>query len=57
MTINDTHGHLAGAFVLEMIGRALKHELHDYDAVGRYGGAEFIVLLAGVEDELRHRRR
>jgi diguanylate cyclase (GGDEF)-like protein len=51
-TINDTHGHLAGDFVLEMIGHALKHELRDYDAVGRYGGEEFVVLLAGVEDEL-----
>ena len=48
-TINDTHGHLAGDFVLSMVGQALKHELRGYDAVGRYGGEEFAVLLTDVD--------
>jgi diguanylate cyclase (GGDEF)-like protein len=48
-TINDTHGHLAGDFVLSMVGQALTHELRGYDAVGRYGGEEFAVLLTDVD--------
>jgi diguanylate cyclase (GGDEF)-like protein len=48
-SVNDTYGHLAGDAVLSMVGQALKHELRGHDAVGRYGGEEFAVLLTEVD--------
>jgi diguanylate cyclase (GGDEF)-like protein len=47
--VNDTHGHLAGDVVLKAVADILVRELRGYDAVGRYGGEEFIALLPGVE--------
>jgi diguanylate cyclase (GGDEF)-like protein len=47
--VNDTHGHLAGDAVLALVGQALKQELRGHDAVGRYGGEEFAVLLTEVD--------
>ena len=46
--VNDTHGHLAGDVVLKEVAEILVRELRGYDAVGRYGGEEFIALLPGV---------
>ncbi|HEX2903124.1 MAG TPA: GGDEF domain-containing protein [Jatrophihabitans sp.] len=46
--VNDTHGHLAGDEVLKEVAEILGRELRGYDAVGRYGGEEFIALLPGV---------
>jgi len=46
--VNDTHGHLAGDLVLKEVAEILVRELRGYDAVGRYGGEEFIALLPGV---------
>lgn len=46
--VNDTHGHLAGDGVLKEVAEILVRELRGYDAVGRYGGEEFIALLPGV---------
>ncbi len=43
--VNDTLGHLAGDAALRAIGEALKRELRGYDAVARFGGEEFVVLL------------
>jgi len=43
--VNDTLGHLTGDAVLRAIGDALKRELRGYDAVARFGGEEFVVLL------------
>ena len=47
--VNDNHGHLIGDVVLTMVGHALKTELRGHDAVGRYGGEEFVVLLPEVD--------
>ncbi|MDP9091646.1 MAG: GGDEF domain-containing protein [Actinomycetota bacterium] len=47
--INDTHGHLAGDRVLAAVARSLRHELRGYDAVGRFGGEEFAVLLDNID--------
>jgi diguanylate cyclase (GGDEF)-like protein len=45
--VNDTHGHLAGDQVLAAVAGALRAEVRDRDLVGRFGGEEFVVLLAG----------
>lgn len=46
--LNDTYGHLAGDEALRAVGEALADELRGYDAVGRFGGEEFVALLPGV---------
>lgn len=47
--VNDAHGHLAGDEVLRAVAAALSTEVRGYDAVGRFGGEEFVVLLSGVD--------
>jgi two-component system, cell cycle response regulator len=52
-SVNDTYGHLAGDHVLAEAGRRLSRQLRNYDAIGRYGGEEFMVVAPGcVEEEL-----
>ena len=47
--VNDAHGHLAGDDVLKAVADCLRRELRDYDAVGRFGGEEFVALLPGAD--------
>ena len=47
--LNDTHGHRAGDALLVALARALHKAVRQDDAVGRFGGDEFLVL-AGVRD-------
>ncbi len=49
--VNDRFGHLAGDRTLKAVAVCLKEELRGYDAVGRFGGEEFIALLDGVATE------
>lgn len=45
-TVNDRHGHACGDAVLGTIAGALEGALRDTDHVARWGGEEFLVLLA-----------
>ena len=45
--INDTYGHLNGDAVLSEAAGRLRGVSRRYDAVGRYGGEEFLVVLPG----------
>ncbi len=46
--INDTHGHLAGDYVLVVLSQAIATSLRTEDIFARYGGEEFCVLCRGV---------
>jgi diguanylate cyclase (GGDEF)-like protein len=48
--INDAHGHQVGDEVLRAIADRLVGAVRVYDYVGRYGGEEFLVILAGGEE-------
>ncbi|MFZ6765605.1 diguanylate cyclase [Undibacterium sp. Di26W] len=49
--INDTYGHPAGDTVLQEVVLRLETVVRQYDAVGRYGGEEFLVLLIDLDLE------
>jgi diguanylate cyclase (GGDEF)-like protein len=47
-SINDTRGHLAGDEVLRTLGAKLKDRIRSADALGRYGGEEFLLVVPGA---------
>ncbi len=49
--INDRYGHLAGDAVIEHVGRVAREALRESDAVCRWGGDEYLVLLKGCGGE------
>jgi diguanylate cyclase (GGDEF)-like protein len=43
--VNDRHGHMVGDAVLREISKRMTEPLRPYDALGRYGGEEFLIVL------------
>ena len=49
--INDAHGHATGDEVIRRLAELLATAVRSNDAVCRYGGEEFCIVLTGVESE------
>lgn len=48
--VNDTHGHLGGDEILRKVSEKLRNAIRPFDAVGRYGGEEFLVVLPNCSE-------
>ncbi|HTC70908.1 MAG TPA: GGDEF domain-containing protein [Acidothermaceae bacterium] len=48
-SVNDKYGHLTGDDVLRSVATGLTDGLRPRDFVGRFGGEEFVILLAGSD--------
>ncbi|MEP6502450.1 MAG: diguanylate cyclase [Betaproteobacteria bacterium] len=47
--VNDTYGHATGDQVLREFAARLTVSVRPYDAVGRYGGEEFVIVMPGLD--------
>ncbi len=50
--VNDTYGHPAGDRILIEVARRLRACAREFDAVGRFGGEEFILVMPEVDSNL-----
>jgi len=53
-SVNDTYGHQVGDSLLQAIAKLLKVNVRLEDAVGRWGGEEFLILLPSSNMEAAH---
>ena len=54
--VNDNHGHEAGDRALKVVARVLSQAVRPNDVCARYGGDEFVVLLANCDVHQADRR-
>jgi diguanylate cyclase (GGDEF)-like protein len=47
-TVNDTLGHQAGDYVLQVVAQTLRDSVRGSDIVGRLGGDEFVIALSWI---------
>ncbi len=60
--VNDEHGHLVGDRVLRAAAQRMVEAVRPYDAVGRYGGEEFLIVIVAndlaaitnIAERIRH---
>jgi diguanylate cyclase (GGDEF)-like protein/PAS domain S-box-containing protein len=50
--VNDTHGHEVGDLVLKMVSRTLNSASRYIDTIGRWGGEEFVAILANADEKV-----
>jgi len=50
-SVNDQHGHDVGDEVLKMVARTLQNSIRSFDVASRWGGEEYVVILANVDGE------
>lgn len=54
--INDAHGHAAGDAILQMLAQLMLRHVRPQDIACRYGGEEFLVVMADISIETAHQR-
>ncbi len=50
-SVNDTYGHQCGDYVLKKVADTLSDVIGEQGHVGRWGGEEFLIVIAGMEAE------
>ncbi|MGI9402098.1 MAG: EAL domain-containing protein [Rhizobiaceae bacterium] len=50
-TLNDTHGHEMGDLLLQQVAERLQNCCRSTDAVGRFGGDEFVILVSDLDGD------
>jgi diguanylate cyclase (GGDEF)-like protein len=53
---NDTLGHVAGDAILKSVGQSMESVSRGEDIVARYGGDEFVLMMANTSQETAWRR-
>jgi diguanylate cyclase (GGDEF)-like protein len=52
--VNDRYGHACGDEVLREVAQRCRKNTREVDVLGRYGGEEFVIVLANVSTSPAH---